>query len=489
LNFVVPIRRASRIAPEHPAVIDGESRWTHDELWSAVSRTAVAFRAQGLGPGRRLALWLPDGAPFLVAYLASAAIGCVAVPIKAEFGPVEVDAILADARPDALIVTADLLAKLAPAPIEAKPVILPASLVSTAGAHADVRPLDVGPAAAAAIHYSYYFGEGRSFGAVLTHGNFVLGVLGYVRFHRVCRLDRTLVALPMAHVFTLAGAILATLYQGGTIVLATSYRPRNLLETLSTGRITQFPCIPQVFESLAQYHDPAKFDLSAIRHLTSGADALTEPRHLWIQRTLGVPVVQGYGLTECLLVVCNPPDGRNRPGTLGLPGNRLVRIRVVDDAGAPLPRNAEGEIEIQSPSVMAGYFAAPQATRRVLRDGWLRTGDLGSIDDEGYLRFHRLRKPILNLYGNKIDPVEVGHVLQTLPGVARAEVSAARGDSSDIKLLARVLTLPGSSLAPRDIRAHCRSRLAPYKVPGVIEVDMVPSVVRSGYGLTDSRSA
>ena len=251
-----------------------------------------------------------------------------------------------------------MLARLEPLAAEPKCLILPASIVLTAGAHADISPLDVGPTAPASIHYSYFFGEGQSFGAVLTHGNFIRGVLGYVRFHQVNSLDRTLVALPMAHVFTLVGAVLSTLYQGGTIVLATSFRPRSLLETLSAQRITQFPCVPQVFESLARFHDPVKFDLSSIRHLTSGADALTATRHTWIQNTLGVPVVQGYGLTECLLVLCNPPDDRNRPGTLGLAGSSRVRVRVVDEEGTPLPRHAEGEIEVRSPSVMAGYFDA-----------------------------------------------------------------------------------------------------------------------------------
>ena len=105
------------------------------------------------------------------------------------------------------------------------------------------------------------------------------------------------------------------------------------------------------------------------------------------------------------------------------------------------------------------------ATRRILRDGWLRTGDLGSIDDDGYLHFHRLKKPILNIHGNKIDPVEVCRVLCSLPAVSWAEVSATSGDSPDTKLRARICKVPGATLAPRDIRAHCRCRLAPYKVP------------------------
>jgi acyl-CoA synthetase (AMP-forming)/AMP-acid ligase II len=470
LNFAVPIRRTSLAAADLPALLEGDKLWTYAELWSAVARTALALRRQGLGPGLRLALGLPDGPAFLIGYLASAAVGCVPVPIKSEFGPAECASILSSARPHALLFDPESLAKLNDVDPGSARKVLPDSLISFRGPQADFRPVDAALSAPAAIHYSYYFGEGHPFGAVLTHGNFTRGVLGYIDFHGINGRDRTLVSLPMAHVFTLVGAMLATLYQGGTIVVASSPRPRSLLEAISSQRITQFPCVPQVFESLARFHNPAEFDLSSIRHLTSGADLLTAERQEWIERTLGVPVIQGYGLTECLLVLCNPPGARNRPGTLGVAGSPRVRVRIVDDRGTPLPRHAEGEIEVQSPSVMAGYFDAPDATARVLRNGWLRTGDLGSIDEAGYVSFHRLRKSILNVYGNKVDPVEVCRVIAELPGVVTSEVTAGCTDSGETKLRARVRTVERAPLSAREIRAHCRSRLARYKVPGEVEL-------------------
>jgi acyl-CoA synthetase (AMP-forming)/AMP-acid ligase II len=155
-----------------------------------------------------------------------------------------------------------------------------------------------------------------------------------------------------------------------------------------------------------------------------------------------------------------------------VPG-RPGRIRVVDAEGRPLPPGERGEIEIGGPSVMIGYFHAPEATGRVLRNGWLRTGDIGSLDEDGYLHFHGLWKPICSIHGNNIDCVEVAAVIRRLDGVADAEVTPLRGERDGlpaVTLAARVTPKPGVELTARDIRAWCRSQLASYKVPGNVEL-------------------
>ena len=127
-----------------------------------------------------------------------------------------------------------------------------------------------------------------------------------------------------------------------------------------------------------------------------------------------------------------------------------------------------GEIEIESPTVMAGYLNAPEATRRVLRQGWLRTGDRGHVDGDGYLHFDGMLKPILNVRGNNVDPLEVARVLGELGGVAGVRVTGEteeRGDLSSTQVMARVTPEPGAELSAAQVRAHCRVRLAPYKVP------------------------
>ncbi len=472
MNLAAPIRRTVQEHPGRVAVVDGDERVTFRDLWSSISRCALRLRSEGLRPGDRVVVWVPNGAPFLAAHIGTMAAGLISVPVKAENGPVELDLALADSKAMVLIAGADVLDRL-PAGVPDGVKVIQAADFMTGDAE-DVEPEEVDDSHPAAGIYSYFFGEGRPYAAVLTHGNhrFAAGHCG--PFHCVEGDSRVLVVLPMLHVFAMGVAVLPCLYTGGTIHVGRSVRPRTLLETISTQRITHLPGVPHVLESLTRSHDPARYDLRSIHHLISGADFLPAEVHRRIEETLQVPLVQGYGLTECFPAVCNPPDDRNRPGTLGIAGNPHITYRAVDEQGRELPPGGIGEIEVRSPGVMAGYLDAPEATARVLRDGWLRSGDLGWVDQEGYLLFHSLRKPILNLFGNKVDPIEVARTLERLPGVATAEVTVDHRTNGhgllDPVLKARLTAAPGASIKDADVRAHCRAWLAPYKVPSEIEI-------------------
>jgi acyl-CoA synthetase (AMP-forming)/AMP-acid ligase II len=475
VNFLGPVRQVSRRQPDRPALVEGDRTWTYSELWSAIARAAAAFREQGLEPGDRVALWLPNGAEFLVAHLGLLAAGLVSVPLKSECGPVELEAALAHSRPERLLAHSTLLDKLESG--------LPAGLVTwtqqdlpTEGPTADAEPHRVPNDHPASVNYSYYFGEGGSHGAVLNHGNYAAAAIGYAKFHGMHSGDRTLVMLPMPHVFTLGGAILSSLYRGACLHVGSSLRPRKVLEYIAGERITQLPCIPQLFEALAAFHDPDRFDLGSLRHLVSGGDFLPADVHARLESRLGVTIVQGYGLTECFPVTCNPPGARNRPGSLGLEGHRRVRYRITDADGLPLPVGETGEIEIASPTVMTGYLDAPEATRRVLRQGWLRTGDRGHVDGDGYLHFDGLLKPILNVRGNNVDPLEVARVLGELEQVAEVRVEGEaeeKGALPSTQLVAHVTPEPGAELGVAQVRAHCRRRLAAYKVPARVVLEPV----------------
>lgn len=480
MNLAEPIRRTALLHPDRVAVVDGGDRVTYRELWSAISRCAARLRDEGLRPGDRVAVWVPNGVPFLAAHLGAMAAGLLSVPIKAENGPVELGVALEDSRARVLIAGDGVLDRLSDPPGLPAGVRILAARDFLCGETEDCAPEEVDDDHPAAAIHSYFFGEGRPYAAVLTHRNHLFAAGHCGPFHAVDGGSRVLVVLPMLHVFAMGVAILPSLYTGGTIHVGRSVRPRTLLQTLSDERITHLPGVPHVLESLTRFHDPARFDLGAIHHLICGADFLPAEVHRRIEDTLQVPLVQGYGLTECFPVVCNRPDATNRPGTLGIAGNPEISYRAVGEDGRGLPAGEIGEIEVRSPGVMAGYLDAPEATRRVLRDGWLRTGDLGWVDGEGYLRFHALRKPILNLFGNKVDPVEVARTLERLPGVASARVSVENRNGNGIGgggrglldpvLCARLTAEPGAEIRDADVRAHCRAWLAPYKVPSEIEI-------------------
>jgi long-chain acyl-CoA synthetase len=473
VNLTEPLRRVARERPADPAIVDGARVHTYRDFWSAVGRTAELLRARGLRAGDRVLVWLPNGAPFLAAHLGAMAAGILSIPVKAENGPVELEAAVADGKPRLLIADRGLLDRLPAGPPPGLD-LLAADDLPLDGPPVDVPPEDVPDEHPGSVIYSYFFGEGRAWGAVLTHGNHLFAATHCARFHHIEAGDRVLIVLPMLHVFSMGMGILTSFYRGAAVHVGRSLRPRTILETLSAERITHLPGIPQIVEQLARFHDPARYDLGAVKHLTSGADYLPEPIHRRIQETLGVTLIQGYGLTECFPTVCNPPDEGNRPGTLGIGGDPRISYRVVDRDGRELAPGEVGEIEIRSPGVMAGYLDAPETTARVLRGGWLRSGDLGWVDERGYLHFHRLLKPIINVAGNKVDPVEVARVLERCAGVAAARVSALvtpdDGHLPGVALKAEVDLEPGAAVTEADVRAHCRRWMAPYKVPQKVEL-------------------
>lgn len=473
MNLTEPIRRVARERPRDAALVDGERVYSFAELWSAISRMAEWFRRRGIEPSERVLLWIPNGFPFLAVHLGAMAAGILSIPIKAENGPVEFEFAAGDAKPRLLVAERALLARL--------PDGVPRSLDWIAvdelpidGPSFDAAPEPVPDEHPGSAIYSYVFGEGRPYAAVLTHGNHLFLGNECQPFFLIDPGDRILILLPMLHVFPMGMGVLPAFYCGATIHVGDATRPRAILETISRHGITHIPAVPQVFEQLARCHNPQKYDLRSIKHLTSGADFLPEEVHRRIESTLGVMVVQGYGMTETFPSICNPPAGVNRAGTLGIGFHSSIRFRITNGDGAEVPPGEIGEIEVSSRGSMAGYLDAPEATARLKRDGWMRSGDLGYAGADGYLRFARLQKPIVNISGNKIDPREVAATIERKEGVRSAKVSGVTTPSPtgipDVVLKAEVQVDPGASIVERDIRAHCRTWLAPYKVPQRVEL-------------------
>lgn len=473
MNLTEPIRRIARERPRDAAVVEGERTYSFTELWSAISRMAGWFRRRGLQPGQRVLVWIPNGFAFLAVHLGAIAAGLLSIPIKAENGPVEFEFAVRDAKPLLLIAERALVARSphgAPHGLQWSAV----DELPVEGPSLDAVPEAVPDDHPASAIYSYVFGEGRPYAAVLTHGNHLF--LGHQcqPFFLIDPGDHILILLPMLHVFPMGMGILPAFYCGATIHVGDATRPRAILETITRHRITHIPAVPQVFEQLARCHNREKYDLRSIKHLTSGADFLPEEVHRRIESTLGVMVVQGYGMTETFPSICNPPAGVNRAGTLGIGFHSSIRFRITKDGGAELPAGEIGEIEVHSPGNMAGYLDAPEATARLKQNGWMRSGDAGYVGAGGYLHFSGLQKPIVNISGNKIDAREVAATIERMEGVESARVSGVATPSPsgipDVVLRADVQIDPRASIVERDIRAHCRTWLAPYKVPQRVEL-------------------
>lgn len=480
MNFTQLIRGFARRFPHREAVATDNRSETFSEFWRHIAAAGQFYLDSGVKFGDRVILILPNSHEFLHYHFGALKNGIVSVPVRYDYTGWEVRRMALNCEPRLVVSTAEWLEK------NQTQLSLPvgASLISIEEASTRSRPgsdevTPVNNQTIASIHYSY-FGGGHPKGAMLTHANHIYAATGYARHQGFRSTDRILVMLPMCHVYALSGCVNAGLVRGGTLVPTTHFMPGSLLKDVERHRVTIFSSVPSVFECLANYKKKSKFDLNSLRLLvTGGAYMPAEEQHAF-EAALGTEMVQGYGLTECLPVICNPSGPGNRRGTLGIPGRRDIFIRIIGPDGKLLPAGEVGEVQIKSTTNMAGYYRLPDETPRMFEGEWLRTGDIGSLDTDGYLHFSGMSKPILNLNGNKVDPLEVRAAILEHPAVASVEIWAEPNggenrQNADVRIHARVVPQRNTSVIGSEIRAFCSSRLAGYKVPQTIVVEQQSS--------------
>ena len=446
------------------------------EFWRNIGAAGQFYLDSGVKAQDRVIVVLPNSHELLHFHFGALKNGIISVPVRYDYTGWEVRRMALNCEPRLLVATSEWLQK------NQAQLNLPAdtSLISIEEAINQLRPgsdevCPVRNRTIASIHYSY-FGGGHPKGAMLTHANHIYAATGYARHQGFRSTDRLLVMLPMCHVYALSGCVNAGLVRGGTLVPTTHFMPGSLFKDVERHRITILSSVPSVFECLANYKKKSNFDLSSLRLLvTGGAYMPAEQQHAF-ETALGTEMVQGYGLTECLPVICNPSGAGNRRGTLGIPGRRDIFIRIMDHNDQPLPPNQIGEIQIRSTTNMAGYYRLPEDTQKMFQGEWLRTGDLGTLDNDGYLHFRGMSKPIFNLNGNKVDPLEVRAAILEHPAVARVEVWAEthrpeNRENGDMRIHARIIPQQNTSVIESEIRAFCSSRLAGYKIPQAIIVE------------------
>jgi acyl-CoA synthetase (AMP-forming)/AMP-acid ligase II len=305
--------------------------------------------------------------------------------------------------------------------------------------------------------------------------------------------DRIFCALPLAFDYGLYQVLMAVRI-GATVILEQSFvYPARALEVMARARATVFPGVPTMFAMLIGFGAINRYDLSALRLMTSTAAALPEAHIRAIRRAFpGVTFYSMYGLTECKRVSYLPPDQLDlRPNSVGR-GMPNQEVWLVDDAGHRLPNGAQGELVVRGSHVMAGYWRRPEETHERLRPGAapgervLFTGDIFRTDEDGYLYFVARKDDIIKSRGEKISPREVENVLSALTGVAQAAVLGTPDPLLGEAIEAYVVIQPSSRLTERDIFRHCLDHLEQFMVPK--SVTIVPSLPMTSTGKVDKRA-
>jgi fatty-acyl-CoA synthase len=474
-------RRAS-LTPNRAAIQTGDRSFTYAELDDRAARLAGVLAATGVGPGDRVAALLANGNEYVEALFACARLGAILVPLSQRLAAPELEFMTNDSGSTVLIYGdewAHLVAEFR------RGTGLKAAFVVGSGSDpsyeealrsADpvVEPRAVSPDDVLAIFYTSGT-TGQPKGAMLTHGNFFWTNLCMILAFGFFQEERTLVILPMFHVGGWNANALATLWNGGTVVVAPSFDPAGTLRTIEEQRITSMLGVPTMYQMMADDPGFAAADLSSVRAFLCGGAPLPVPLIRRYQER-GLGFIQGYGLTEaapnCLLVPIE--DAERKAGAAGRP-YFYADVQVVDAAGEPVPPAGSGEIVVGGPGVMKGYWNRPEATAETLRGGWLHTGDVGQIDDEGYITIVDRVKDMYISGGENVYPAEVEKVLAGHPAIAEAAVIGVVDDRWGEAGRAIVVLRAGSDADPAEIQRFCAERLAKFKVPGsIVFADTLP---------------
>ncbi len=485
---------------EGVAVVDGDRRLTWAGLDQEARTFGAALVASGIEPGDRVALWAPNGAEWIVAVLGLWQAGAVLVPVNTRFKGAEAAVVLGRSRARALVTVTDFLGTDYVEMLRGAGDDLPElrTIVSAQGpapagtegwdgfraraTHAATVEVERRSAAVGADDPSdILFTSGTTGvpkGVVMTHGRTLQVGTDWVAMTGLGPDDRYLMVNPYFHMFGLKAGILASVVAGATMYPEPVFDADRVLARAAAERITVLPGAPTLYQSLLDHPDRGRHDLSSLRVAVTGAADI--PVEL-IRRVAGeLPfstIVTGYGLTEAGTASATSPDddpetiattvGRPRPG---------FEVRIAGDGDRDLPAGETGEVVLRGPSVMAGYLDDPEATAAALSpDGWLRTGDLGVLDERGNLRIVGRAKDMFLVGGFNAYPAEIENHLLRHPDVLQAAVIGVPDERLGEVGMAFVVTRSGDPAAGPGIIAWCRDEIANYKVPRAIEVvDALP---------------
>ena len=477
---------AARYADRPAARMDGLVL-SYSQVRDAAYRTASLLSSAGVCPGDRVALMLPNVPAFPIAFYGALAAGAIVVPMNPLLKSREIAYHLSDSGASVLLAWHAAADEAALGAAGTGVRVLKVDDPDAAGLLTGLAPVAPVPAGRtgdddAVILYTSGT-TGKPKGAELTHAGLTrnASVTARTLLHAGPE-DVVMGCLPLFHVFGLTCALNAAIAAGASLTLLPRFDPGKALEIIGRDKVTIFEGDPTMYA--AMLHDPAgaRADTSSLRVCVSGGSAMPAEIMRGFEQAFGCVILEGYGLTETSPVASfNHPGRVRKPGSIGTPVEG-VQMRVVDAAGAAGAAGAGllvgeiGEIVIRGHNVMKGYWRNPDATALTIIDGWLRTGDLAKVDQDGYFHFVDRKKNLIIRGGFKVYPREIEEVLYEHPAVAEAAVIGIPDTDLGQEIGAAVQLKPAATVTPEELRAFVKDRVAPHKYPR--HVWIVPDLLK-----------
>jgi len=492
LNLAAFLRQSARLHPEKPALVVGDTALPYRVVHDYAQRFAGGLAGLGLTRGQHVALLLPNVPHFTIAYFGAHYAGLPVVPLNVLLTADEIAYHLNDSEAVALVIWEGFLEQALAGAARAsscKHVIVarqnpgdasaPAGALSMMKLIADSKPVtdlpDTMPDDTAVILYTSGT-TGKPKGAELSHFNLFYNAEYSCRIMHHGEQTVALCTLPLFHSFGQTVIQNAVIGAGGTVVLLPRFDAKSVFELLAKHKCTYFAGVPTMYFALLHHPESSGYDLSNLKICASGGSAMPVEVMRSFDDKYRVNVIEGYGLSETSPVASfNVLDRPKKPGSIGVPLDH-VEFRLVDDQGHVISEpNMAGEIQIKGHNVMKGYWKRRDATAEAIKDGWFSTGDVAQRDADGYYFIVDRKKDMIIRGGFNVYPREIEELLYAHPAVAEAAVIGVPHPSHGEEVKAVIALKAGQSATPEAIIEYCKTKLAAYKYPRIIEfVDTLP---------------
>ncbi len=518
VNAFYLLKRGVEVANGNPALVFFGKKTSYKELYRSTLSLAASLQELGVEKGSRVAILLPNCPAYPMAYYALLKIGAIVVQLNPMYTSYELNQLLEDSGAK-VAVTLDLLgikfqealdkglvdrlivAKmkdflpfplnlLFPIKVRKEPRLDVSKygnrivdFISLTKGSKTPKPVEVDPCEDVAV-FQYTGGTtGLSKAAMLTHYNLVSNALQTRAWsYKAKEGDQVVMCvLPFFHVYGMTAGMNVGFYLGSTLVLVPRFEVEEVVKLIGKYKVTMFPGVPTIYVAINQYAAERRVDLSSVEVCISGGAPLPVEVAQEFERITGGKVVEGYGLSEASPVThANPIWGNRKFGSIGIPFPDTDAKIVDPETGEALPQGEVGELAVKGPQVMKGYWNRPKETAQALRDGWLHTGDMAKMDEEGYFYIVDRKKDMIISGGFNIYPREVEEVLYEHPKILEAAVIGVPHQYKGEVVKAYVVLKKGEVLTKEEVIAFCEERLARYKVPK--EVSFVDDLPKSMIG-------